>query len=138
MLELIYGTVGVISLILFVWDAAKIEPKIIQIYYCVMDTGEFQINAMVTNVGRRTAKNCSAKIYLENNPIQNLSFSPIDSPIGRIGLDWPAYTSFKIHPNTPIWLRGYLNPNYEGKKVHVRLFLNGREVDQFEHFTLTK
>lgn len=137
-ISIIFGLFGLISLEVYVWETRKIEVKIIQIFQRVMDKGDFQIIVVVTNIGNRVAENCSVKIYVEDNPVQDLSFPSIDSPIGKIGLDWPTYTSFEIHRNTPIWLRGYLGPNYEGKRVHVRLFLDDREVDRSNTFTLTK
>jgi hypothetical protein len=145
MFEVIFGIVGIvgavitiINYILYVRETRKTEPKIIHTVLRIMDTGDFQILVTVSNVGYRSAKNCSAKIYMQDNQIEDLSFAPIDSPLGRIGIDWPKDTSFDIHPNTPIMVRAYLSPEFEGKKVHVRLFSGGKEFDRSNSFTLTK
>lgn len=145
MFEVIYGIVGIvgavfsiIALILYFQETRKIEPKLIQILQRIMDDGNFQIMVEVSNVGNQSAKNCSAKIFVKDNPVEDLSFQPIDSPLGRIGIDWPKATSFEIHPNTPIMLRGYLSKDYTDKEVHVRLFFNGKEVQRSDSFTLTK
>lgn len=145
MFEEIYGIIGVagtvisvISLWLYVQDARKNKPKIIQTFQHVMDNGEFLIRVFVSNIGHQTAKNCSAKVYLQESQIEDLSFPPIDSPIGRIGADWPKASSFKVHPNTPITLRAYLPSKCEGEKIHIRLYSEGKEVDRSEPFTLTK
>jgi hypothetical protein len=138
LIEVLFGIVGIYALILYVKDSRKIEPRIIQTYQDVTrDDSSFLIRAVVSNLGRRTAKNCSVKIYVDNNPVEDLSFQPIDSLRGRIGLNWPKITSFVLHPTTPIMLRGYLSKDYEGKEFCVRLFSDGKKYDESNHFTLT-
>ncbi len=143
-MEEIYGIVGflgavfsLIALIVYFQDARKIEPRIIQTYHRVLNDGNFQIQALISNVGKRTAKNCSAKFYVDNNPVGDLEFHPVDSPLGRLGKDWPILTSFDVHPNIPIWVKGYLSPDYENSRVQIELFLRGDKVDQSNSFTLT-
>ena len=78
-----------------------------------------------------------ARIFEDENPLADLSHMPIDSPLGRISPDWPIYSVFNIFPKTPIIVRGYLDSNLQGHRVHIQLYHNDNVVDRSNKFTLT-
>jgi hypothetical protein len=143
LLEIIFGVIGIagsvvtiIALMMYLRDRGKVEPKIIQTFVRIMDNHDYLIQAVLSNLGNKTADRCGARLYIGDNPVSDLSFVPVDSPLGRIGPDWPAATLFPLHPRTPVTVRGYLSANQRGQKVHVRLFRDNKEVARSYEFSL--
>ena len=127
---------GIWSLILQILDRNLIQPKILQVFIRITDNLDYLIQVNLGNLGNKEAANCSARVYDEENQIEDLTFLPIDSPLGRIGPDWPSNSVFRLLPKSQINVRGYLNSALAGRRIHVRLFLNNEEVDRSDIFTL--
>lgn len=126
---------GIYSLYLQIKDRTKINPKILQVFVRITSNLDYLIQVVISNLGNRVAENCMARIYEEDNSLTDLSYMPIDSPLGRISPDWPSESVFNVFPKTQITVRGYLQSQLQGHRVHIRLIHNYNEVDR-KSFTL--
>ncbi len=127
-------SIGAVALILYLQDKVRervIEPVIIQTV--VRITGkhgdnpqEYRIEANVSNEGGLRAKDCEAVIQIDGNVVGNLSHVPVDSPIGRIGVNWPSEVRFSLYPRRPIWVTGSVRAR-PGTIASIVLRANGQE-----------
>ena len=135
----IIGTLfGIYSLILQLRDRYRINPKIQSTFVRTAPNLDYLIQVTLINLGGRVAENCTARIFEDENPLADLSHMPIDSPLGRISPDWPTYSFFTIFPKTSIIVRGYLDSNLRGHRVHIRLYYKGKVRDSSNQFTLPR
>ena len=101
--------VAVLALVLYVWDRFRIEPVIVRVFVGKMDEPDtYLIQADLSNGGGRRAAGCTADIEIDGNPVEQLAFVPVDSPIGRIGLDWPQQPRFTMYARRTVPVRGYV------------------------------
>lgn len=128
--------IAVFALILYIRDRIKVEPVILQTYVDkAAKPDEYIIRAFISNEGARKADNCEVAIEIGGNIIKHLDYVPIDSPKGRIGVDWPKYEKHTLYPRRPIWVRKYITaPN---RQIALVLRRNGKEYDRLS-FTLPK
>lgn len=122
-------TVGVAALLLYIWDRIRIEPVIVRVLVRKMDEPDiYLIQADLSNEGGRKASGCTAAIEINSNLVEQLAYVPVDSPIGRIGVDWPQQPRFTMYPRRTMPVRGYLKAP---KDTHVSIVL--RKDDKEKH-----
>lgn len=128
--------VAVVALILYIRDRIEVEPVILQTYVDkAAKPDEYIIRAIISNEGGRKADNCEVAIEISGNIDKPLYDVPVDSPKGRIGVDWPKYEKYTLYPRRPKWVRGYITaPN---RQIALVLRRNGKEYDRLS-FTLPK
>lgn len=122
---------AVIALVLYIKDRLRASPRIVQTFARIMDSGDYQISGVLTNTGNRTANHCS--VWLQDQPesqfARQLTFQPIDSPIGKLRPEWPSHEEFRLLPSTQIVVRCYLKPPEIDKEVQLVLYSKDKAVD---------
>jgi len=129
--------VGMLALVLYMRDKQRVEPVILQTFVRRPDNSNLryhQIQALVVNNGEKKAENCYVELHVNGNNIGLLDFVPVDSPIGRVGIDWEAKQHFDLYSKIPIWVRRYLtvDPN---DKIKLVLKQGGTERFRTSEFT---
>jgi hypothetical protein len=136
--ELIVGSVGtiaaIVALILYVWDKRRIELALIRTYVSVVSPQEYLLQVNVSNEGGREAEKCDVIVEMNGNVVTHLSYAPVDSPLGKIGVDWPDECTFSLYPRRPMWVRGYVKAP-PGTRIAVVLRRKGQQVKNIP-FTL--
>ena len=130
------GMVAVFALILYIMDRIKVKPVILQTYVDkAAKPDEYIIRAFISNEGARKADNCEVVIEVGGNIREYLDYVPVDSPKGRIGIDWHKENNYTLYPRRPRWVRGYITaPN---RQIAIVLRWGGKECDR-QSFTLPK
>ena len=122
--------VAVLALVLYVWDRFRIEPVIVRVFVRKMDEPDtYLIQADLSNEGGRKAGGCSAEIEIDGNPVEQLAFVPVDSPIGRMGVDWPQQPRFTMYPRRTVPVRGYVKAP-KGTRISMVLRKDGKGKDR--------
>ena len=118
------------ALVLYMWDRFRIEPVIVRVFVQKMhEPDTCLIQADLSNEGGRRASGCSAEIEIDRKPVERLAFVPVDSPIGRIGGDWPEQPRFTMYPRRTVPVRGYVKAPKD-TRVSMVLRKEGKEKDR--------
>jgi hypothetical protein len=89
------------------------------------------IQALIGNIGERKAKDCYVDLCVNGNKVSSLVVPQVDSPIGRVGIDWGIKDHFTISPKAPVWVRGWTNANLDDQ-IKVVLKQGDKEWDKRE------
>lgn len=120
--------VGTFALILYLQDRLRVDPVILQIYLRIIRPETYHLEANVSNEGGRRIDYCDVVVRIKGNDVSSLQWIPVDSPLGRIGADWPAQNWFNLYPRRPIIVRGYVH-GAPGTHVTLVLRSQGKEYD---------
>jgi len=125
------GTVvAVVALVLYVWERVRIEPVIIRVLVRKSDDPEtYLVQADLSNEGGRRVRRCSTEIQIDGNSVAQLAFVPVDSSIGRIGVDWPEQPQFTMYPHRTVPVRGYIKAP-EGTRISIVLKKGEKEKNR--------
>lgn len=121
---------AIVALVLYISDAVAVEPVVIQRIVRIMDEpNRYLIEALISNNGGKEATQCDMVVEIGGNLVSRLSYIPVDSPLGRIGSDWPIEDTFTLYPRIPISVRGYASAP-ANTRVTVALRYRGRRYGE--------
>lgn len=135
-MDVIAFNISILALLLYVRDKIKVEPVIQQVFVRRLDDNppNHQIQLLLVNIGEKKANECNVDLRVNGNKVGSLVFPTVDSPIGRVGIDWAVENRFTLYPKAPIWVRGYTNAQLDDK-IEVILKM-GNKICDLREFSL--
>jgi len=89
--ELLIGSTGtiaaVIALLLYLRDRLRVESVLVQTYVRIMKPDKYLIQSNISNEGGKKADGYDVVVEIDGNVVTHLAYAPVDSPLGRIGVD---------------------------------------------------
>jgi hypothetical protein len=121
-MNIIAFVISVVALGLYIRDKIQIEPVIQQFSVRRSDDQppRHMIQALIGNIGEKKAKDCHVDLCVNGNKVSSLVVPQVDSPIGRVGVDWAIKDHFTISPKAPVWVRGWTEANLDD---HIKVVL---------------